>query len=186
MKRAVLYLLCIFLALSGSLGSIYLAGRTGAGASNAVGAAHDRNKKDILCQTACITKDSSLLDQPDGKEIRALAKGNAVTVLKKESGYSQVQIYVFDTPLNNVGWVPSDVLTTDSGSLDLNEGRLRTDAALWYGPPPVGKAKGYQVRAGTPIMVWEKNGGWAHCFFPGGDDGWVRLKDIEFIGPGID
>jgi hypothetical protein len=41
------------------------------------------------------------------------------------------------------------------------------------------------VRDGTPIKVWEKNEGWAHGLFPGGDDGWVQLKDIEFVGPGI-
>jgi hypothetical protein len=137
-----------------------------------------------VLQTAYITRDSYLFDRPDGKKTRELSKGNVVTVLKKEPGYSQVEIYVFDTPQDSVGWVPGDILTASS-SLNLNEGRLRADVALWNGPPPAGKTKGYQVRAGTPIMVQEKNGGWAHCSFPGGDDGWVRLEDIEFIGPGI-
>lgn len=189
MKRAVLYLLCTVLALSGSLGSIYLAERTAivTGATHTVKVEHGQNKKgntEVL-QTAYITRDSYLFDRPDGKKTRALSKGNVVDVLKTESGYSQVEIYVFDTPLDFVGWVPSNVLTTDSSSLDLNEGRLRADVALWNGPPPAGKAKGYKVRAGTPIKVWEKNEGWAHGLFPGGDDGWVQLKDIEFVGPGI-
>ncbi len=66
--------------------------------------------------TACVTVDTNVLDQPGGKLINRVDKGNAVTVLKSSNGWSQILIYLFEAE-PNVGWVPSSDLTTDVSGL---------------------------------------------------------------------
>lgn len=136
--------------------------------------------------TAYAISNISMVEQPGGKEIkRPIDKGSVVTVIKTESGWSQILVYTYDAPVNLTGWVPINVLTANLDNLDLIEGCLQADAALFNAPPPNGGTKGYNVTAGQPVKILEKKNGWTHCVLPGGDEGWIQNKNIQFIGPQI-
>jgi hypothetical protein len=140
--------------------------------------------------TAYVAKNTSLLDQPGGKAIRNdITRGRAVTVLKQDvyqqKNWSLIMIYVYDTPMNYVGWVPSADLTAQAAGLDLIEGLLKADTTLWSGPPPAGKPTGDRAHGGSPFLIQEKRNGWGRGYFPGDNEGWIPISDLNFTGPPI-
>lgn len=104
--------------------------------------------------TAYAKANTSMLEQPGGKEIRKdITKGRVVAIVKTKADWSQILINVYDTPMDFTGWVPNSMLTADSSNLDLIEGRLQSDVTLWYAPPPDGKPKDYKATGGQPVLI---------------------------------
>ena len=141
-------------------------------------------------QTACVMVAAAVYDQPGGKSIFEVFKGNAVTVLKNGNGWSQILMYVFEAGNPSEGWVPDNVLTKDASGL--TEGRLNTDVTpIMTGPPSDGKpitaygtSNVFEDKIGTPVIYHQKQNDWVDCSFPAvPDGGWIPIKDIDFIGP---
>ena len=139
--------------------------------------------------TAYVTIDTKVLDQPGGKFISGVGKGNAVTILKSNNGWSQILTYLLEAG-PNIGWVPSNVLTSDTTGLP--EGQLNTDVILMTGPPPNGKQRTYPennknitAKKGGPTYFVEKEDGWVNAVFGAGLGGWIPIKDIDFVGPSV-
>ncbi len=139
--------------------------------------------------TACVTAVTQMLDKPNGNINGGVEKGDAVTVLKSSNGWSQILIYLFNGG-PNIGWIPSNVLTTDTTGL--TEGYLNTDVTPMTGPPPDGKPKTYpgnnrniMIERGNPTYYVDKEDGWVNAAFGAGLGGWIPIKDIDFVGPSV-
>lgn len=137
-------------------------------------------------KTGYVLKDTTLYDEPDGQEIRNdITKGRVVTIIAEQGDWSKILIYTYDTPTDNIGWVKSAALSSESKSISLREGRLNMDCTLMDGPPSGGKELPDKVYAGQQVFIEERRAGWVRCQFAGGLNGWIPEKYIEFIGPDL-
>lgn len=125
------------------------------------------------------TSDVSYISTHDNEEhISTVEKGALVLILDENEDYYHIQLAVTELPAFS-GYVEKDAVSFNDADIQNATSGLVKNVNVYESPEHGARIKDEEYS--SAILIAGEDGDYFECALPGGDSGWIKKEDIQYI-----